>query len=266
MTGQVIWSMGDGVMGQTFILESEGNLFESQLSYFSSIQGLDLTPGHLQARPRELDRAFGQPLSESIAQRCFGCHTTASSVKGQLDEAHATPGVTCEGCHGPGASHVNAMRQNEIDKARAAILNPDSLDPATLVDYCGACHRTFEDITAGKNDSPINVRFQPYRLEKSRCWSRPDRRITCTACHNPHEQVVRDASFYDGACLACHASKDEATSTTVQNAPMQKLPACSVAANKCVSCHMPKYGVSLMHGSFTDHYIRVVRPGDPYPL
>jgi hypothetical protein len=29
---------------------------------------------------------------------------------------------------------------------------------------------------------------------------------------------------------------------------------------------MPKYQVPQMHGKFTDHDIRIVRPGDPYPL
>jgi hypothetical protein len=157
------------------------------------------------------------------------------------------------------------MRQNDLEQGKAAILNPNSLDPVTLVDYCGACHRTSMDVTAGTNNSPINVRFQPYRLEKSRCWSRPDRRITCTACHNPHEQVVRDAGSYDAACLACHDSKDAAPSPGSQTA-VQKLPACPVATTKCVSCHMPKYEVTPMHGSFTDHDIRIVRPGDPFPL
>jgi hypothetical protein len=28
---------------------------------------------------------------------------------------------------------------------------------------------------------------------------------------------------------------------------------------------MPKYEDAQFHGSFTDHDIRIVRPGDPYP-
>jgi formate-dependent nitrite reductase cytochrome c552 subunit len=41
--------------------------------------------------------------------------------------------------------------------------------------------------------------------------------------------------------------------------------ACPIAKANCVSCHMPK--VELPNGliTFTDHQIRVVRPGDPYP-
>ena len=53
-----------------------------------------------------------------------------------------------------------------------------------------------------------NIRFQPYRLAKSSCYySDPkDRRISCIACHNPHEAVVREPAFYDAKCLSCHAS------------------------------------------------------------
>ena len=29
---------------------------------------------------------------------------------------------------------------------------------------------------------------------------------------------------------------------------------------------MPKYDVPEMHAKFTDHFIRIVRPGEPYPI
>lgn len=49
-----------------------------------------------------------------------------------------------------------------------------------------------------------NVRFQPYRLGNSRCWDADDARISCLACHNPHEQLHRDVAFYDSKCTSCH--------------------------------------------------------------
>ena len=126
------------------------------------------------------------------------------------------------------------------------------------------------DVAAAKDYVPTNIRFQPYRLAKSRCWSQPDRRITCTACHNPHDEIVRDMDFYDAKCLACHANKPAAdnkeTAREQDLGAAGKLPACPVSSNHCASCHMPKYNVPQMHSSFTDHDIRIVRPGDPYPL
>jgi hypothetical protein len=274
--GQVLWTMGNGAMGQTFVLQpaipqAGTSLYEGQLSYFTATGALDLTPGHVAAAPRDLEQAFGEPQSPQTAKQCFGCHTTASSVRGQFDQAHATPGITCEGCHGPGAKHANAMAQGRLDEGKAAILNPASFDAVRQLDYCGACHRTPLDVAAAKDFVPINVRFQPYRLAKSRCWSKPDVRIACTACHNPHEEVVRESSFYDSKCLACHAAKVD--SSLAASAPpaeasseTRKLSACPVSASRCTVCHMPKYAVPQMHGSFTDHDIRIVRAGAPYPL
>ncbi len=266
MSGQVLWSMGEGVLGETFVLKAGGTLFESQLSYFPSIGGLDLTPGHVQAPPQDLARAFGEPQTTESAQKCFACHTTASSVRGHFDPEHATPGLTCEACHGPGNLHVQAMQDNQFKKGRDAILNPATFDPIKLIDFCGACHRAPMDVTAVKDYVPINVRFQPYRLSKSRCWSRPDRRISCIACHDPHEQLRRDIAFYDAKCLACHASGPAANSGPPLAPVAGKASTCRVGTSHCVSCHMPKYRVPQLHGSFTDHYIRVVHPTDPFPL
>ncbi len=267
MTGQILWSMGDGTMGQTFVLQSGGNLYESELSFFQAINGLDLTPGHQRSSPKDLEHAFGALQSTETAQQCFGCHTTASSVRGKFDEARAIPGVTCEACHGPGAQHVKAMRDKQDEPANGELLDPRTFGPVKLVDYCGACHRAPLDVIAAKDFLPINIRFQPYRLSKSRCWSQPDPRITCIACHDPHANLVRDASFYDAKCLACHSpAHPDPVQTTDASPAINKPQGCKVATRNCVSCHMPSYKVPQMHGSFTDHDIRVVRPGDPYPL
>lgn len=267
MSGEVLWSMGDGKMGQTFVLRSGGHLYESQLSYFRAIGGLDLTPGHVRGSPQDLENAFGLPESQETAQQCFGCHTTASSVRANFDPVHATPGVTCEGCHGPGARHVKAMQDKQDETGQDALLDPRLFGPVKMNDFCGACHRAPLDVVASKDFLPINVRFQPYRLSKSRCWSRPDRRITCVACHNPHEGLVRDVGFYDAKCLACHVLRTVDASNASQ--PQRVAPGpmiCRVGTHDCVSCHMPKYEVPQMHGSFTDHDIRILRPGDPFPL
>jgi len=38
-----------------------------------------------------------------------------------------------------------------------------------------------------------------------------------------------------------------------------------VSKDKCSSCHMPKVELPGGHVAFTDHFIRVVHPGDAYP-
>ncbi len=259
ISAELLWSIGDGVKGQTFILNYLGMLFESQLSYFPSIGGLDVTPEHPRTPPDFLEAALGAPQTEQAAKQCFACHTTASSVQNHFDPGHAIPGVSCEACHGPGASHVKAIKAGQLKTATEAILNPGSFGPVEIVDFCGACHRAPLDVAAAQDHGPLNIRFQPYRLAKSRCWSLPDPRITCIACHDPHQPLVREAAFYDGKCRACHepATSDHSTHSVQGSTRFT----CPVSTEHCVSCHMPKYEDPQFHGSFTDHYIRIVRPG-----
>jgi len=106
----------------------------------------------------------------------------------------------------------------------------------------------------------VNVRFQPYRLENSKCWDPTDQRIACIACHDPHQELVRQTSAYDVKCLACHVNAPQAKPTSSHPGPV-----CPVARQNCASCHMPKVDLPGAHHAFTDHDIRIVRAGAPYP-
>ena len=262
ITGNLLWTMGDGEIGKTFIVESGGALFEGQLSYFTSLQALDLTPGHTWEPLASLNHQFGEKLGPEEARRCFACHSTGSTMNGQFDQTKAIPGITCEACHGPGKRHVEAMQRGHDNEGIEAIFNPANLSPAEQVDFCGACHRAPMDVRAEKSQTAINIRFQPYRLAKSRCWSRPDARLTCIACHSPHTNLKRDPASYDAKCLACHRSTSDGSASTASATEA----ACPVGTSRCVTCHMPRYQLPQLHGWFTDHDIRIVRPGEAFPL
>jgi Cytochrome c3 len=253
------WAFGIAHKGQTYIYQHNGLLYESRLSFYKTLQGLDLTTGHSSATPDDLEAVLGRRLADDEAHRCFGCHTTGSTLSGRFDTAHATPGVTCEQCHGPGANHVNAIKTGKIEESQRAILNPRRLNPIASVDFCGACHRTWADVLQAGTTGVANVRFQPYRLENSKCWHHGDARLTCIACHNPHQQLVEDAGAYDEKCLSCHNTKK---GERLQNHPGS---ACPVSTKNCVTCHMPKVEIPSMHAPFTDHRIRIARANAPYP-
>ena len=151
------------------------------------------------------------------------------------------------------------MRSGKIEEGRRAIFNPATLGPVAALDFCGACHRSWGDVLDAGTSGVRNVRFQPYRLERSRCWGTGDARLECTTCHNPHEPIVRDAGFYDSKCAACHVASGAAVT---QDHPGK---ACPVAAKACVTCHMPPAVISSMHAPFTDHRIRIARENEPFP-
>jgi len=262
ITASIAWIFGAGVHGQTYILNHDDALYESQVSRFASLHGLELTPGHALISAGNLKNVLGEQLSTPAAARCFACHTTYSTTSSKFDASRAVPGIHCEQCHGPGLEHINAIHADERGEAIKAIFNPADLRPVESVDFCGACHRTMMDVVESTEAyGPINVRFQPYRLEKSRCWgTEGDARLTCVACHNPHEPLVRTASFYDQRCLACHTVRGS------ESPGHDASPAvCPVATANCTTCHMPKSDVPDMHAKFTDHFIRIVRAGESYP-
>ncbi len=252
------WAMGLGVLGQTFVYERQGAFFEARVSFFSSIDRLDLTPGQHTAHSDSPGGARGRPLSETEARQCFGCHTTAAVTENRLDPSQLIPGVTCEACHGPGAKHVAAVKAGK--DSQGTIFNPITLKPVDSVDFCGACHRAWWDVKMSDVMDEENVRFQPYRLMESRCWNPKDARIECLACHDPHEPLVTDLSSYDSKCLACHA-----TSTSAPRSAAKSGPACPVKGENCVSCHMPGVVPPGLHFTFRDHRIRIPRPGGGYP-
>jgi hypothetical protein len=166
-------------------------------------------------------------------------------------------GVTCEACHGPGAKHVAAAAAGE---SASHILNPGKFSPSEAVNFCGACHSTTWDVKLAGFAGIDTVRFPVYRLQQSRCWGKGDSRITCAACHDPHQPLVHEAGFYDKKCLRCHQSSPHTPQPTKQLAA-----ACPVASSQCTTCHMPKYELPSMHSKFTDHRIRVARKDAPFP-
>jgi Cytochrome c554 and c-prime len=250
-----------GADAQTYVLKQNDVFLESRLSYYPGRGGLDITPGHKAAAPGSIAQALGDPIDHEVIRRCFGCHSTASTTSGNFDPEHAMLGVTCEACHGPGLQHVAAMQTNPDQSAAGTMLNPERLSPIDSVDFCGACHRTPVDVALfmPRHMGISSIRLQPYRLERSLCWGAGgDSRLTCMACHDPHKPLVTDSVAYDARCLKCHAGRGSTPSANLQ-------PACKVGTKDCVSCHMPKLEIPNVHATFTDHFIRVVRPSAKFP-
>jgi cytochrome c5 len=156
------------------------------------------------------------------------------------------------------------------------IFNPKTLDPETLSQqFCGACHRGVDAVAMMPDLGGINnVRFQPYRLYNSRGHDPKDARFACTACHDPHVDLKKGDALYDSKCTTCHPAgraKQPAAEGRENGADRNpsKPPAvsksCPVRNGQCVGCHMPKVELLGAHFQFTDHRIRIVRAGAPYP-
>jgi hypothetical protein len=260
ITLPILFAFGQGKAGQTYVLQNDGVYYESLVSFYNEVKGLDFTIGASRDVPASLLGAVGRRLSKSETLSCFGCHSTGAVSGSNLHIDKLTLGVRCEACHGPGGAHVTAGKAGEPNAK--LIFNPARLGGDELTqDFCAACHRGAGEFASLKGMGVNNVRFQPYRIFNSKCYS-DDRRISCAGCHDPHEPLKVDAAYYDSKCLACHTSGGNAARGSAK--PDTQAPACRVGTKNCASCHMPKMELPGAHFKFTDHYIRVVKPNEPY--
>jgi hypothetical protein len=253
------WAFGIR-MGQSFLYEKNGGMFMAPFTYYPEAGIWDFTVDQPHSVPESMDRAAGRHLTDSEVQGCFNCHNTAATVSDHFDPEHSTPGVGCEGCHGPGADHIAAIKSGLADQGATMIMNPHHLNPVESIDFCGSCHRTWWDVTLSGATGSKSLRFPPYRIENSRCWGKGDPRLTCVACHDPHGPLQRSSSYYDQRCLSCHQNALGVKAT----ADHPGMP-CPVARKDCVTCHMPKARVEDIPVDFTDHQIRIVRADEAIP-
>jgi Cytochrome c554 and c-prime len=254
----ILFCFGQGKAGQTYVFEHKGVFYESRVSYYQETQGLDFTILHPRSAPASLEDGLGRPMTIEAAQGCFACHSTAAVSNAQLQLDHLMPGISCEGCHGPGEKHIAAIKAGGRD---TQIFNPARLEADELSqDFCGACHVSFEKaLLMPRQGGTNNLRYQPYRIFNSKGHNN-DARISCVACHDPHDKLATGAAFYDAKCLACHLTTRGQVKTATRSAP-----ACPVSQQECTTCHMPKIDLPGAHGKFTDHWIRIVKPGEPTP-
>lgn len=257
LTATLLWAFGRGQAGQTYIFEHNGGLYESRVSFYNAINGLDLTMGAQGNKPNGIEDAAGRRMDAIAARDCFGCHSTGAVLGGRLHLESIVPGVGCESCHVNAARHAAAMGNGNTAAVKIAKLGGYSAEE--MGEICGTCHRTWSQIASSGPRGVLNVRFQPYRLANSKCYDASDPRISCTACHDPHGALETRSASYDAKCLACHSGQH----TNPKNA--QPIKTCRVAKSDCITCHMPKFDLPGAHARFTDHQIRIVRKGEAYP-
>lgn len=218
----------------------------------------------------------------SYQRNCAVCHTSQLRLR-RLDEtslqdaAFRESGVDCEMCHGPGGSHVSAMRAGRQDAADGdtppfQFARIDSWK-GTMV--CGQCHRqsALRDLgpRGEMNYSPGRPYFswllsQPLAEFGTRAFYKDGRfrettfigeafmrsacfrrgAAQCASCHVPHpadparnRNSLRFPADPDRMCLQCH------TALIPRIARHTHHPADS-PGSRCAACHMPPIMNSLL--------------------
>lgn len=219
-------------------------LLQTRFAYSMSDHRLILSPGLPETKPRSFETALGLPLSPEYERRCLECHGKPNTLG-----AGKEGGVQCESCHGPGSVHLQAIAKGT---PRLGIVNPKRLGADQSIDVCAQCH---VGLTKISDPTPVDllVANQVGALKSSECFVQSRQAVSCSTCHNPHDDRATAAKSMQ-ACLGCHSA---GASRRASLCPVNQ-------RDGCVGCHMPSVEIGPFH--LVDHWIRVhPQPEDRTP-
>lgn len=261
--------VGSGRFARTYLIERDGLLVESPLTWYASAEQWSLSPGFEDDRHPTFWRA--------IPAGCLQCHCgdvrPASDKVGHISVKEAAIG--CERCHGPGELHVSKREQdglNTINHEDLTIVNPGELSRELADDVCAQCHlqsaarirvrgrpdgtfrpgRRLRDFYVDYRLDPPESRMEVVghveQMKMSRCYQRSST-LTCITCHNPHsESAAPNWEYFRRMCLTCHQE-----SQCKANERHREI----TCRDDCVQCHMPQAPTEVPHVVFTHHRIGI---------
>ena len=70
LTAPLLWAFGRGQAGQTYVFERGGTYYESRVSFYNELRGLDLTMGAQAIKPKNIEDAAGHRDGLADQHRC----------------------------------------------------------------------------------------------------------------------------------------------------------------------------------------------------
>lgn len=266
----VRFEIGSGNHAKSYLIEDDGFLVESPISWYAMHDQWELSPGYV-----EHYAGFGRP----VYAECLECHVgqVAPADKESFRFEIHEQSIGCERCHGPGASHVEQQlaAAGSSNATGPTIVHPAKLSRELNEAICAQCH-LHSDATAhvrGRDlhDFRPGLRIRDFRIDYaladeerklmtvdghmeqlhlSKCYTASET-LTCTTCHNPHDSPSREeaVAHYRRKCLTCHDRHGCGLELAVRQ---QRQP-----ADDCAACHMPQVPTDISHTAFTHHRIAV---------
>ena len=284
-SAKISYFIGSGTRGKSYAIDRGGMLFQSPISWYTTDQKWDLSPGYGHHHQR-----FGRRIQD----QCIICHAGRPNVDSSREQYFPEPvffeaAIGCERCHGPGEKHIElhemaAGSGPAAARANDPIVNPAHLEPDRREAVCNQCHligkmrfarygRTFDDFRPGdrlddvwatmvagtgvREDRKTKSVSHVQQMSSSVCFTKSEGRMGCTSCHDPHapHPAADAAAYYRQRCLECHTDRSCSAPVAQQ--------AAAPANNSCIYCHMPRLSAhDVAHASQTDHRILRLAEGD----
>jgi predicted CXXCH cytochrome family protein len=269
--GPISFVVGAGIRGRSYLIDRQGYLFQSPISWYAERQVWDLSP-HLGGSLTQLYRPV-HPL-------CLYCHADrVDYVEGSGNHYRGSfftgQGIGCERCHGPGQLHAERHKQDmPVPVADEGIVNPGRLSPELREAVCQQCHlqglvrivRRGRQLSEYRPGLPLgdfwSIFVKPAvwdqqkkfssevdQMYASRCFRESRGRLGCISCHDPHETPTKEqkAKYFRDRCLSCH--QENACSFPAQERYKHS------PGDSCIECHMRSRPSSLPHMASADHRI-----------
>ena len=252
----VKYVVGSGHHSLTYLVETDGFLVESPITWYTARKAWGMSPGY--------DVPDHAAFTRAIGEGCLICHASrADAVEGSLHRMHVLEAaIGCERCHGPGALHVERHRNRPAETATSAanttthsrsrvrqnaglipprsgergyevdhtIVNPEHLSRELAEAICQQCHLRSSAIVSQRGRKladyrpglPLQDMRLDYRLDE------PDKPMTVVG----HVEQLHLSRCYQKSqtlsCLTCHRPHDVERESPPPNRNAT-----------CLSCHQP---------------------------
>ena len=230
-------------------------------------------------------------LSLNWNYMCAECHSTNLQRNYDLKtDTYRTTwseiNVGCQGCHGPGSSHVEWA--HAVEKGNAKVSDDDkglyvdlgADDSHLQVEACARCHARRSIVSGtykyGKDFMDMyepQLLLEPYYYADGQILDEDyvygsfiqskkyHQGVRCTDCHNPHTARLRAEG--NALCIRCHNPAKSKRFKTLKNknydTPEHHFHKAGESGASCVECHMPATNYMVVDPRH-DHSFRIPRP------
>ena len=287
----VRYVIGSGHHSRSYLIEQDGFLIESPITWYARSAAYSMSPGY--------DRATHASFERLADFNCLVCHA------GEVSQANGNSfkplihqqTIGCESCHGPGEPHVQkhqlANDKHANDKLASdpiakdssnsgpstkgqgvedlSIVHPGRLSREASESICANCHLRGAAAVLMPGKSLVSFRpgmlLQDCRVDYQLSDAEGKMKVVghveqmhLSACYTRSDSMT---------CTTCHDPHSSAPPAARLQTTIQKCLECHSAGctspevsrlakvpdNNCVTCHMPQTPTDIPHFAFTHHRI-----------